>query len=1078
MADQNLTPFEGYYHTFFRKQFGNPCEFLVVSQKFEDLTGLKSSNLISKKGLYLSAIHSNDIVAYRGAIEMAAETHKPYEIQYRLIVNESIKWIIEKGEVVHGTKPDEKILQGVLIDITATKEAENLLAYRLEGMHIITEISSWFLHFNQDQFDYLLNESLKKIGLFSKVDRTYIFRIDLKAGLAWNTHEWCSEGIESQIDLLSEVENKNFYWSTKMLKAGKPVIVNSLEELPKEAAIDKTTYSQLELSSFVLLPILENNITIGFAGFDSVKSHRKWTNDELNILKLYTDILSRSISESKLKKENRNILSLFHSTIESTGEGILVQDETGFFTVYNSVFAGMAGLPEFDIAMSKEELTKRMESKAETSTLVSYLINYNKNGSGKPEFIEMEFQTFEIQRKKRQVGKKEKGWVWSLRDITEVARTEALLRENEERYAILFSQGNDAILILDYDIIIDCNEKACQLFETNRNELVGKNINSFAPLNQPSGRLSKENLFINTVMNGTSQVFEWQIKTANGHLVDAEVNLQYFDFRGKRYLQAIHKDITNQKRNELLRTTMFDIAQLSNTVNTLDELYKEIHTAISRLLDANNFYIALFDPILQMIHFPYFVDRVDTPPSGYYPIGKGLTEKVIFSGQPVFLTHTEHRHLVATHEDYEFVGEPSKIWLGVPLKVNELIFGAMVVQHYENELALTESDKELMIYVSNQVARVIHKVRTEEEIKESRKNLAIAQQVSKLGSWEWNIETKVFYWSEELYRILGFKPGSIKPGLASFRKVIFDEDYPLFSKAMKTTLKTGETLSCDIRVKLPDRSQRFLIANFEKVHQKNNGKLIVGSIQDITERKIAEIELQQVTNELLTSNKELEQFAYITSHNLRSPIANLTGLVNVLKMNEFKEESINIVIDKIDQSIARMEETIRDLSDVLNIKRDSVAPRKYLLFDQLLRNTTTGIEKLIEESNASIIADFNSLQGMNYLSSHLESIFQNMLTNSIKYRKEGVPPIIKISSHKKGNFACLTFSDNGMGIDLDRYHDRIFGLYQRFHDHVEGKGLGLYIINNQVKALSGYIEVDSKPGKGTTFRIYLEDQPI
>ena len=141
----------------------------------------------------------------------------------------------------------------------------------------------------------------------------------------------------------------------------------------------------------------------------------------------------------------------------------------------------------------------------------------------------------------------------------------------------------------------------------------------------------------------------------------------------------------------------------------------------------------------------------------------------------------------------------------------------------------------------------------------------------------------------------------------------------------------------------------------------------------------------------------------------------------------------------------------------------------------LVRNIEKSLSKQIKESGTILRNNFTDAPNINYIYSHLENFLINLTTNAIKYRHAERDPIIEIKTYRKNNFTVIEFRDNGIGIDLERYKDRLFGLYQRFHSHVEGKGLGLYLVREQIRAHDGNLKIESKVGEGTTIYIYLKN---
>jgi signal transduction histidine kinase len=161
---------------------------------------------------------------------------------------------------------------------------------------------------------------------------------------------------------------------------------------------------------------------------------------------------------------------------------------------------------------------------------------------------------------------------------------------------------------------------------------------------------------------------------------------------------------------------------------------------------------------------------------------------------------------------------------------------------------------------------------------------------------------------------------------------------------------------------------------------------------------------------------------------------------------------------------------------VLVIKSNNNIERETISFTEVFTEVKKNIENLLSSQNGVIKADFSRIDVIKYNRIHIESIFLNMISNAIRYSAPNRPPEIKITSYKQDEWAVVEFEDNGLGMDLKRYGDRLFGLYQRFHGNKEGKGLGLYMTRSQVTAMGGKIEVESEPGEGTKFKIYFKLQ--
>ena len=229
-------------------------------------------------------------------------------------------------------------------------------------------------------------------------------------------------------------------------------------------------------------------------------------------------------------------------------------------------------------------------------------------------------------------------------------------------------------------------------------------------------------------------------------------------------------------------------------------------------------------------------------------------------------------------------------------------------------------------------------------------------------------------------------------------------------------------------------------------------------------------ELRQANKELVSQNAQLEQYAFITAHNLKAPVARLRGLVNIFELTNQTENPNNEIIYRIKEASLDMDDVISDINKILKIKNFNQQDRQIVEVDALINKIEARLKDKIEQNQVELKKEIN-FSKIKSIDTYLESILYNLIYNGIKYYRNDVDSFIKIQTFNKGSKFHIEVSDNGVGIDLDKYGDKIFGLYQRFHDHVNGKGIGLYLVKTQVEALNGNISIDSKINKGTTFRI-------
>lgn len=234
-------------------------------------------------------------------------------------------------------------------------------------------------------------------------------------------------------------------------------------------------------------------------------------------------------------------------------------------------------------------------------------------------------------------------------------------------------------------------------------------------------------------------------------------------------------------------------------------------------------------------------------------------------------------------------------------------------------------------------------------------------------------------------------------------------------------------------------------------------------------------ELQIANQELVEQNRQLEQFAFIAAHNLRSPLTRILGLANLFKLTESPQDKEE-VLQKLVSSTRDLDEVIRDLNAILNIKRNTSNLEEVDL-SQILTRVKKILRDEIRETQAVLHASFDEASKVYAVTPYVESILYNLLSNSIKYRNPERKPVIAVKTTLEGDFVCLSVTDNGLGIDLVKHGQHIFSLYKRFHFHMEGKGLGLYLVKTQVEAMGGKVDVRSQPNEGTTFLVYLKPFP-
>jgi len=340
--------------------------------------------------------------------------------------------------------------------------------------------------------------------------------------------------------------------------------------------------------------------------------------------------------------------------------------------------------------------------------------------------------------------------------------------------------------------------------------------------------------------------------------------------------------------------------------------------------------------------------------------------------------------------------------------------------------------------------------------------LDLATRSAHMGIWDWDIQKNKLVWDNQMYALYGIPPDKFPGAYETWLKGVHPDDRAPSNEISQHTLRGERDYDTEFRVLWPDGSTHWLKANGEVFRDKNGVPLrMVGVNYDITERKKAEEELRR-------SNTELEQFAYVASHDLQEPLRTMAGMVQLLaqryrgKLDERADEYIDFAVD----GSLRMQNLINDLLDYSRVGRSARAFEPASVEEALL-NALTNLQTSIGESKAHITHE--PLPVVKADSGQLTRVFQNLISNAIKFQSDR-PLQIHIGAQKLENFWQFTISDNGIGIE-PQYFERIFLIFQRLHTHSEypGTGIGLALCKKIIERHGGRIDVKSQPGQGTTF---------
>ncbi|WP_209331732.1 PAS domain S-box protein [Lunatimonas salinarum] len=379
--------------------------------------------------------------------------------------------------------------------------------------------------------------------------------------------------------------------------------------------------------------------------------------------------------------------------------------------------------------------------------------------------------------------------------------------------------------------------------------------------------------------------------------------------------------------------------------------------------------------------------------------------------------------------------------------------------------------------------RVVGTVKDVSEIKKIKELLDSASNMSKVGGWEINFIQNTIHWTPTTCEIFEV-PYDFKPNLENVMTFYRDESLTEVQEAFRMAIEQNKKYTIESLAVTGTGKEKWVQSIGNPVFEDGKCTRIYGSIQDIHEKKLAEQELKRINKalektvyDLALSNEELEQFAYIASHDLQEPLRMITGFMGLLnkrygdKFDGKAKQYIDFAID----GATRMKQIIIDLLEFSRVGRE-LGTIENLDLNELIGNLIKPVKKKLQELGGHV--ELGKLPNIYSYETPVMQIFQNLIGNSVKYKRTGTPPIIRITGKELDSEWLFSVSDNGIGISSE-YFDKIFILFQRLHnkDEYAGNGIGLAIVKKTVELLGGRVWLESQEGKETTFFFTISKRP-
>jgi len=744
------------------------------------------------------------------------------------------------------------------------------------------------------------------------------------------------------------------------------------------------------------------------------------------VLVSFIDITQRNIMEQALRESEERFKIIATNTLDN----IVIQDSDLRYTSVINPQLGlteqeMIGKTDYDL-LSKEEadnlikIKKNVLEKGETEFVITPL--FAKDGSTQY------FEGYYIPKHDTQ-GQID-GIIGYFRNITEQKRIEDALFRHEATLRGILDATKESIWLFSKDSeLLLGNKTALERFGDISGEIIGKHFDEILPAELAKSRMAH---LRETFKSGKPLEFE-----------DSRDGIQFFhsfypvfDDQGKvSHVACYSRDITERKKNEEL------IAQ------TQQRLKFHFENSPLAVVEWNSDFI--------VIQWSGEAERIFGWKASE-TLGKRIdTLNIIFEEDVPVVNHTMDR-LIGGNETN--VTSSNR---------NYTKSGNIIECTWHNSVMLNGQGK--MESVLSLVEDITERKKAESEVRVSKEKLSLALENGSIGIWEWNIDTNAIEWDDRMEKIFGFEPGTFGKSYESFENCLVEEDKPHLRMALRNALEKDIPFETIYRIHFMKDGQKYINAK-ALVNKNTNGTpyKMVGVCFDVTEmKKGTEQVMFKLNEELLRSNKELEQFAYVASHDLQEPLRMVSSFTQLLgqrykdKLDSDANEYIQYAVD----GSKRMQGLINDLLTYSRIQSRGKNFTKVIMLDAL-QKAVFNLNLFIKEKKAEIT--HNNLPSILADEGQMVQLLQNLIGNALKFCPD--TPKIHIGCEEMKNQFVFFIKDNGIGIE-SQYFDRIFQIFQRLFpkEEYDGTGIGLAICKRIVEGHDGKIWVESTLGNGSTF---------
>lgn len=951
----------------------------------------------------------------------------------------------------------------IITDISERKAAEKKILFQNRLQELFINISTTYINLPLHEFDNAIDKSLRELGEFVNADRFYIFDYNYETQTTTNTHEWCADGIDPQIDFLREIPLHLIPEWTSVHEAGETLFIPNVQALPENNNLRMTLEPQ-GIKSLLTVPIMDGDENTGFIGFDSVRDYHVYSQEEEQLLRVFAQMIlnvrKRLKNEITLKLSEQKYKVLF----DDSPDAYFIMDG-GIFIECNKAAEKITGYEKlFITGKSPAEFSPEYQPNGKRSSdYAKELIDEAfRKGKNYFEWTHLRSDGTEIITEVNLtiINYKDKNVLFtSWRDITSRKLTE----EEYRKFRIISDQANYGNAIAGFDNKLTyVNETFAKMHGYTQKELIGKEIKTLhnkeqlIKVNDLIGKIKTEGGFNSEVVWHTRKDGSVFPTLMNSKVILDKNNHPRFMSTS---LTDITEQITSQRKIEEQNTKLNAIIDAvpdlifisdkdGNYVESLNKKNKNLLYPSDKIVGAN--VRDVFDAKTTQLHLSKIRECIETKEVISYEYCDSKNKKFFYDANVVYL---DENHVLRFVRDITL----KKLYEQEILDLNVNLENKIV----ERTLQLAKSNQILLKEIDERkIAEKALSIKTQE----LENFFSVALDLLCIA----DTSGKFIKLNKAWENILGYTVADLEN--MNFIDFIHPDDLQQTFHVMKLLEEQNVIQRFLNRYKTKEGNYRFIEWNSVPV-----GKLIYAAARDMTDQIIFQQQLQQNIEKEKELNELKSRFVSIASHEFRNPLSTILMTSETLMAfwHKLDDDEINTKLNKINNQVLHLDSIVSNVMQVSKIQEGKVSfkPEKkdfITLCKDIISNFNTD-DKLINKIHLQ--TDFEHLPLLIDERLMIQAV-QNLISNALKYSQPN--PVVQIRIYENTNEIIFSIQDNGIGIP-EKDQKQLFQAFYRAGNvsGVDGNGLGLNIVKESVRLHGGTINFESKENKGSIFYIHL-----